>query len=210
MLLPNLPKTDPSLEESIGDTRQKPKLIWPSAQKNIHGHYEPYDSPHCPPLIEISQQAGCEYQCLEFWDQVKATRELFIMDKYFDVSAMKHLFNVIRNRSNGALEKVHLLCSSSHSTGSDFKKLLAGIRSEYRRNRGNLEFSGDLKPGFFFDIHDRFAITDDELWHFGSTVGGVSGGLTALSRGWMDQVKAFKKVFHTAFHKARQGNNNAR
>lgn len=33
-------------------------------------------------------------------------------------------------------------------------------------------------------IHDRFAIVDDELWHFGATVGGFHSKVSAASRGW--------------------------
>lgn len=33
-------------------------------------------------------------------------------------------------------------------------------------------------------IHDRFAIIDDELWHFGATVGGLHASVSAASRGW--------------------------
>ncbi|MGH3630583.1 MAG: hypothetical protein ACRDRL_24470 [Sciscionella sp.] len=33
-------------------------------------------------------------------------------------------------------------------------------------------------------VHDRFAIVDDELWHFGATVGGLHSKLNAASRGW--------------------------
>lgn len=33
-------------------------------------------------------------------------------------------------------------------------------------------------------IHDRFAIIDDELWHFGGTVGGFHSKVSAASRGW--------------------------
>lgn len=32
--------------------------------------------------------------------------------------------------------------------------------------------------------HDRFAIVDGELWHFGATVGGGHSSLTAATRGW--------------------------
>lgn len=33
-------------------------------------------------------------------------------------------------------------------------------------------------------IHDRFAIIDDELWHFGGTAGGFQAAVSAASRGW--------------------------
>jgi len=33
-------------------------------------------------------------------------------------------------------------------------------------------------------VHDRFAIVDDELWHFGGTAGGFHAAVSAASRGW--------------------------
>lgn len=33
-------------------------------------------------------------------------------------------------------------------------------------------------------MHDRFAIIDDELWHFGGTAGGFQSTVSAASRGW--------------------------
>jgi len=33
-------------------------------------------------------------------------------------------------------------------------------------------------------VHDRFAIVDDELWHFGGTAGGFQAAVSAASRGW--------------------------
>ena len=33
-------------------------------------------------------------------------------------------------------------------------------------------------------IHDRFAIVDDELWHFGGTTGGFHAAVSAASWGW--------------------------
>lgn len=33
-------------------------------------------------------------------------------------------------------------------------------------------------------VHDRFAVIDDELWHFGATVGGLHQDVSAASRGW--------------------------
>lgn len=36
----------------------------------------------------------------------------------------------------------------------------------------------------FFSLHDRFALLDNELWHFGSTVGGAYPGFGAATRGW--------------------------
>ena len=34
------------------------------------------------------------------------------------------------------------------------------------------------------DIHDRFAVIDDVLWHCGATVGGLHSAINAMSFGW--------------------------
>lgn len=47
----------------------------------------------------------------------------------------------------------------------------------------NIEINTRLNQKFEC-IHDRFAIVDDELWHFGATVGGFHSKLSAASRGW--------------------------
>ena len=44
----------------------------------------------------------------------------------------------------------------------------------------------------YFEIHDRFALLDEEIWHFGWTVCGVGHTLNAYSRGWNDRNGKFK------------------
>jgi hypothetical protein len=44
-----------------------------------------------------------------------------------------------------------------------------------------------------FEAHDRFAIVDQELWHFGADVGGAHPGITMSSRGWSaDETEAVR------------------
>ena len=45
-----------------------------------------------------------------------------------------------------------------------------------------IKFTHD--PSRYPFVHDRFAIVDDELWHFGATVGGFHHGVNAATRGW--------------------------
>lgn len=42
----------------------------------------------------------------------------------------------------------------------------------------------NLDPSSYPYVHDRFAVVDDELWHFGATVGGLHHGVNAATRGW--------------------------
>lgn len=56
--------------------------------------------------------------------------------------------------------------------------------SQARRSKQcSIQVNIRLRESFNF-IHDRFAIVDDELWHFGATVGGFHASVNAASRGW--------------------------
>lgn len=61
-------------------------------------------------------------------------------------------------------------------------------------------------------IHDRFAIIDNELWHFGATVGGLHNKVNAATRGWdadfHDAIRFFEIVWkgdNDACRKRRRG-----
>ncbi|MDP9607226.1 UNVERIFIED_ORG: hypothetical protein J2W38_007047 [Variovorax paradoxus] len=58
------------------------------------------------------------------------------------------------------------------------------INNQARRGkRCSIQVNTRLREGFNY-VHDRFAIVDDELWHFGATVGGFHASVNAASRGW--------------------------
>jgi hypothetical protein len=48
-------------------------------------------------------------------------------------------------------------------------------------------------------VHDRFAIVDNELWHFGATVGGLHNQVNAASRGWHVDDHAAVRFFEMAW-----------
>lgn len=48
-------------------------------------------------------------------------------------------------------------------------------------------------------IHDRFAIVDDELWHFGATVGGFHSLVSAATRGWRASDHGAEEFFKLAW-----------
>ena len=57
-----------------------------------------------------------------------------------------------------------------------------------------------LKASRVLGVHDRFAIIDDELWHFGATVGGSHRSVTAYSRGWSAQATRAGEFFEEAWN----------
>lgn len=54
-------------------------------------------------------------------------------------------------------------------------------------------------------IHDRFAIVDDELWHFGGTAGGFHAAVSAASRGRRaadhGAIEFFEKIWNVEVRK---------
>ena len=44
-------------------------------------------------------------------------------------------------------------------------------------------------------VHDRFALVDDDLWHWGASVGGLHRGIHAASHGWRTAAPAFEALF---------------
>lgn len=63
------------------------------------------------------------------------------------------------------------------------RALAINARNPNRRPQCSIEVCTRLTSRFGV-IHDRFAIIDDELWHFGATVGGFHSSVNAASRGW--------------------------
>ncbi len=68
---------------------------------------------------------------------------------------------------------------------AQFNERAANIsRSAQRSARAaKIEIRFSLNKNFPY-VHDRFAIIDNELWHFGATVGGLHNKVNAASRGW--------------------------
>jgi len=56
-----------------------------------------------------------------------------------------------------------------------------------------------LKPDM---VHDRFALVDRDLWHFGSTVGGGYHLLSAASCGWYERASDLGRVYESLWRQA--------
>lgn len=88
-----------------------------------------------------------------------------------------------------AASDIRLLTKRHQEVGeNDLKKFQLRAReiSNHEARRGKecrIEVRMHLRRDRDF-IHDRFAIVDDELWHFGGTAGGFQADVSAASRGW--------------------------
>lgn len=66
----------------------------------------------------------------------------------------------------------------------DAQNRINAIRVQIGAPPVELKLKETLDSNRFPYLHDRFAVVDGELWHFGATVGGTHPGVTAASRGW--------------------------
>ena len=104
-----------------------------------------------------------------------------------------------------AASSVRLLTASinddvDRETERQFHELARRIneRDKYRKNRLTIEVNFALVKHFPY-VHDRFAIIDDELWHFGATVGGLHPDVSATSRGWSAKEYGADQFFDMAW-----------
>lgn len=117
-----------------------------------------------------------------------AEKQIWILDPKFDTSQAGILEAVVGTtdatdirlltETHGADERMRITSVAAELTN------LANNRSPRPPARITVEWRPVLDKNNYPFLHDRFAIVDRELWHFGATVGGGHHGLNAASRGW--------------------------
>ena len=115
-----------------------------------------------------------------------AVARILVLDPHFDHAGVKVLGPALQ--SSQAWD-VRLLTGRSGMDDEDrerWRRTLAQHRNSTRSEPGGVDvrWRASLDRHRFPFLHDRFAIVDGSLWHFGSTVGGGHRGLTAASGPW--------------------------
>lgn len=169
-----------------------PQLLWPSIKYTSRG-IAIEDRTSFPATWEIADRRKHKREVVlalhAFQTAVLlAEVRVLVLDPHFDEAGVAALEPALD--ANGSVQDVRLL------TGTG--KIAEDSREVARRNltqavNTDRTLSTDLvdvvwraalnKREFPF-LHDRFAIVDAGLWHFGSTVGGGFCGLTAASGPW--------------------------
>lgn len=103
----------------------------------------------------------------EFWQKYSTSTRIIIIDDYFYNIPIEYISECL---NDAAQLKIY--------TGRKIKKVEEELKKLECKNISL--FKTDKK----LQIHDRYAILDDELFHFGSTVGGYEEHFTAYTRGW--------------------------
>ncbi|MBF8274642.1 MAG: hypothetical protein HW380_3747 [Magnetococcales bacterium] len=167
-----------------------PCLLWPSVSPE---HGKEMDETGFPEIhmikkryeenddTEGKERMGCE----AFWEAALMAETILVLDLQFDEPAMR----VWRDWLISCPYLTNLVMiigkkDDSKMIRKQFTNLESRIKQSKMNRLGEILLIQKLVPKKYPFLHDRFAVTDGELWHFGGTVGGVHNGLTAVSRGW--------------------------
>ncbi len=169
-----------------------PKLKWPT----LDNHYSNVDLTRFPTLEEEVWRYGAgDFGAWsdEFVVAVRRARErVWLIDGYLlkvSDGATGCFFDIFgRVLSETFALDIRLLTSAKtgHKEHIEALRVLRDERRAPPRNEGFTIEVGLVREGRGVARlpHDRFAIIDDELWHWGANVGGTHREINAFSRGW--------------------------
>jgi len=193
-----------------------PESFTPLPQAEIMWGCERGGSPHFPSdmdTIIARKRAHAPEPLQAFIQAVKqAEKRVWLMDNYFLAPDNKRKPD---DRIQAVLEWFHagLIASDIRILTSDHAEVTADFLDLFkeqercintiqvrRDTRCLIQLNTRLKHSPI-EVHDRFAIVDNELWHFGATVGGFHASVNAASRGWSAEksgaVRFFELVWDT-------------
>ena len=170
----------------------KPELKWPS----LDSSYSMIDLGRFPAVCE----EVLRYSCGEFgvWSEGfesavrNARSHVWLIDSFLlkvdqnAKSTFYDVFNLVLR--NTAAQDIRLLTSNKSGHQKQISDLYT-LQEERRAAPRYEAFTIKVrlvrgKKGQSRLPHDRFALIDDELWHWGANVGGTHHEVNAYSRGW--------------------------
>lgn len=153
----------------------------------------------CPTLKQVRDRSNMSLEhalvSQNFQQSIlNATQKIWILDNYLhknmkESSVFDSILKLIE--INTQILDVRFYLRSK--TNEDDINELINYYNELIRDGRKSHQGTKIECGFFDDlnfIHDRFAIIDNNLWHFGSDVGASNQSLHATSYGWnSEQLK---------------------
>ena len=114
---------------------------------------------------------------------MEAQSRLLVLDPHFDAVGVHALRDALDY--NSAAKEIRLLTGQSEDDTAPWRQDLEQRINMDRTDRRDVDVEWrKLRRRSFPFLHDRFAIVDDALWHFGATVGGGHEGVNAASGPW--------------------------
>lgn len=174
-----------------------PDLCFPAGWWDDGGPPTGADARHFPGRNEQTFRGHPNFSLasLAFRSALRTARELRIIDAKFDGRDGAGPLGIALRDS--AVLEVFILTGSCRDVEMLRRRLSTTLVKNLRAQvqvAPVVEWRTHLERSNVCDVHDRFAIVDGELWHFGATVGGAHRSINAYSRGW-DAAKARAREF---------------
>jgi len=121
--------------------------------------------------------------------------EIRILDSFFDADAARSL---VRGISQPVTVRQFRVLTKQRQDAAAVEAIVSDALSRANHGHGlapTVLVKAFAKTEYADRLHDRFAVLDDEVWHFGATVGGSHPALNACSRGWSDKDVGFSVLF---------------
>lgn len=180
-----------------------PKLIWPCFFKNSEYIGEKdQDSFIGITMVSLNsiffgeaKKRGYAVGSSEFWECFDKSQNVLFADLFFDEFCYERLFrqlNKIAANKDMNNKDIRIYCKQANVVK------LQSLHGEKQKKNKDVFKKFKITINSFayeFSMHDRFAIMDQEIWHCGAAVGGMSGKLSALSRGWEDKNNILRDFF---------------
>ena len=169
-----------------------PKLLWPSISYTNH-RVSIEDRTSFPNSWQIGdrrkrkREVVLALEAFQFAVLLAEVRVL-VLDPHFDEAGVEALAPALDG--NRSVRDVRLLTGTGDiatDSREDARRDLTKATNADRTQSDGLvavAWRAALNKRKFPFLHDRFAIVDGALWHFGSTVGGGFCGMTAASGPW--------------------------
>ncbi|WNN63370.1 hypothetical protein [Enterobacter hormaechei] len=168
---------------------------------------------HFPGIDAIMARYQVDDVCIvkEFEATIRTAQRVWIIDKHLFSEDGKNpihsrrIQKVVNWFLTNHIQTIRIL-TGHHDDKAKIEKEFEELEEFVTNERAKVdtplkvELSFSLKD--FDYIHDRFAIIDDELWHFGATVGGFHRSINAASRGWSADTHKAVQFFDTAWKMA--------
>lgn len=179
-------------------------MLWPSVQ---YGRpIRPRDLLHFPDMHQLEHRhvvgarqdddkPGLYLPLVAFTVAVEQSVNcILVLDPHFDEVGVDALAPAL---ASSLAEDIRLLTGGGERERKEWRQTLENFRNldRFGPHRTQVRWSTRLDKDSFPFLHDRFAVVDGALWHFGSTVGGGHRGLTAASGPWPEDQTRGKHFF---------------
>lgn len=181
-----MPNEHPLQYESVAIAQ--PRLLWPSITRTGVGIIGSKDASQFPIESDVRWRhreckGGNAMRLVAFEKAVMgAHRRLLVLDPHFDEVGVRALRDALEySQAN----EVRFLTGQTADDTTPWRQELEVRINMNRADRREVEVHWrKLRRNSFPFLHDRFAIVDDALWHFGATVGGGHPSVNAASGPW--------------------------